>query len=146
VPEAEEMPDLVRSLFCRPVDQVGVVGRPAVVAVPEAGGRDDGNAACRPCEAEDEVAPVNIEVAGGNEEQGAGNLVPAGEGILQAVKDLLSIVLVAVPIVAVDEERILDESDLSSKDHRHHPGDRELEAFRGLPVPKNIDAHCLISG
>jgi hypothetical protein len=55
-------------------------------------------------------------------------------------------VLVTVPVVAVDEERVLDEPGLSSQDHRDHPGNREFEAFRGLPVPKNIDAHHLRSG
>jgi hypothetical protein len=69
VVEAEEVAEFVGSLFCGPVDQVGIVRCPAVVVVSETGGRDDGDAACRPREAEDEVACADVEVAGGDEQQ-----------------------------------------------------------------------------
>lgn len=103
------MPEFVRAFFCRPVDEVGVVRHPVVVVVSETGGRDDGDAAWRSREAEDEVKSVDVEVAGGDEQQGAVDIVSAREGVLQAVQDLLSIVLVAVPVVPVDEKRVFDE-------------------------------------
>jgi len=73
--EAEEMADLMGPFLGDPVYQVIVAALPAIVLVPETGGRYYGSTDLLAGEAEDETVAIPEEILVDNEKDGIGNTV-----------------------------------------------------------------------
>jgi uncharacterized UPF0146 family protein len=135
------MPDLVSPFLDDPVDTVIIAVFAPVILVAEACGGDEAGVDRGPCKPEDEVPAGNEEIGSHHEQDGPGGAVLPGVDILDLVEDLLCIVLVALPVIPPDEDRVFTHVDGEIKKVGDGAGNGELVALRGAMIPKDKDAH-----